>query len=202
MNDSKRKKLPDEWKLEKLGNIFMTDNQQIDKSDPLFNTFAFIGMDNIESNTRRFVLSDNIKQGGDSTCFLFDDRHVLYGKLRPYLNKIYLPEKQGRCSMELLPLKPQEGFTREFIAFILQSEKVISHVVKHSKGGRMPRANMDKLMRLTIAIPSSCEERKSLTCELERKMTEIEKMRNALDKQLEAIKALPGAVLREVFDFE
>ena len=55
---------------------------------------------------------------------------------------------------------------------------------------------------LRIPIPPTLDDQIAIATELERKMAEIEKMRQAVDKQLNAINAMPGAVLREVFDFE
>jgi type I restriction enzyme S subunit len=192
--------LPAGWRWEALENLFTIDNMQIDSSNPLFSVLPFIGMDNIESNTRRFIPNENNGQNGDSACFLFNDKHVLYGKLRPYLNKVYLPDKPGRCSMELLPLQPKDGFTREFIALILQSERFVAYAVRHSKGGRMPRANTDKLLKLRVAIPVASGECRAIASGLEPKLAEIVKISQYADRELEAIEALPGAIVREVFD--
>lgn len=191
--------LPEGWRWELLENLFTIEKQQIDSSNPSFYTIPFIGMENIESNTRKFIPNGNTEESGDSTCLLFDNKHVLYGKLRPYLNKVYLPDKKGRCSTELIPLIPKNGFSRSFIASVLQSEIVVNYAVKHSTGGRMPRADMEKLKILKFPLPSNSN---TSAAELERKMAELEKARQAAERQLEAIRMLPGAILREVFDIE
>ncbi|MDP3104546.1 MAG: restriction endonuclease subunit S [Candidatus Methanoperedens sp.] len=191
--------LPEGWKWEELGNLFTIEKQQINPFDESFYSLRFIGMENIESNTRKFIPNGNKEESGDSTCLLFDNKHVLYGKLRPYLNKVYLPDKKGRCSTELIPLIPKNGFSRSFIASVLQSEIVVTYAVKHSTGGRMPRADMEKLIKLKVPLPSNSN---TSAAELDRKMAELEKARQAAERQLEAIKMLPGAILREVFDFE
>lgn len=191
--------LPEGWRWEELGNLFKIEKQQIDPFDESFYSLRFIGMENIESNTRKFIPNGNTEESGDSTCLLFDNKHVLYGKLRPYLNKVYLPDKKGRCSTELIPLIPKNDFSRSFIASVLQSEIVVNYAVKHSTGGRMPRADMEKLKKLKVPLPSNSN---TSAAELERKMAELEKARQAAQRQVEAIEALPGAILREVFDFE
>lgn len=197
----KEEKLPEGWQWIELDDIFAVEKKQIDTNNPSFFVFPFIGMENIESNTRKFVPTLNDNGIGESSCYLFDERHVLYGKLRPYLNKVYLPHKPGRCAMELLPLKPKNGFTREFVASLLQTKIVIDYAVKHSTGGRMPRANINKLRKLIISIPSTHDGRVLIADKINFKMGEIEKTRLAIEKQLDAIEAMPGAILREVFDF-
>lgn len=194
-------KLPEGWKWESLDNLFTIDKQQIDRTSPLFPKLPFIGLENIESNTRKYIPSDTTEESSQSTCFLFDETHVLYGKLRPYLNKVYLPNKPGRCSMELLPLRPKNGYSRDFIGAVLQSGMVLDYAVKHSTGIRMPRADMNKLVKFKVPIPISPEGQNFISDELNRKMERIEKMRRVADRQLEAIEALPEAYLREVFEF-
>lgn len=197
----KEEKLQEGWKWIELDILFTVEKNQIDTTNPLFFTLPFIGMENIESNTRKFVPTLNSNGIGESSCFVFDESHILYGKLRPYLNKVYLPHKPGRCAMELLPLKPKDGFTREFVASILQTKIVIEHAVKHSTGGRMPRANINKLRKLKISIPSDHDARVLIADKIKIKMDGIEKTELAIEKQLEAIEALQGAILREVFNF-
>lgn len=202
MSGNKTKKLPEGWGWVELNSLFTIDKQQIDKSNTLFNSLQFIGLENIESDTRKYIPSEENEENGGSTCFLFNNKHVLYGKLRPYLNKVYLPDDVGRCSMELLPLLPKNGYSRDFIAAVVQSEIVIAFAVKHSTGGRMPRANMNKINKLKVPIPSSSDECNCIGNYLSIRFAELNRMRQAAEQQLEAIEALPGAVLREVFDFE
>jgi len=70
------------------------------------------------------------------------------GNLDRILNKVYLPDKKGRCSTELIPLIPKNDFSRSFIASVLQSEIVVTYAVKHSTGGRMPRADYGKIKKI------------------------------------------------------
>jgi type I restriction enzyme S subunit len=202
MSSDKKRKLPEGWRWEELGNLFTIEKQQINPFDESFYLLRFIGMENIESNTRKFIPNGNTEESGDSTCLLFDNKHVLYGKLRPYLNKVYLPDKKGRCSTELIPLIPKNGFSRSFIASVLQSEIVVNYAVKHSTGGRMPRADMDKLRKFMVPIPSNPNDQLAIASDLERRMAHVEKMRGAALRQKEAIAAMQGSILREVFSYE
>ena len=46
-----------------------------------------------------------LKDAGTST-FIFDERNVLYSKLRPFLNKVICPDSIGVATTELVPLRP------------------------------------------------------------------------------------------------
>ncbi len=112
----------------------------------------YIGLEHVESNTGD-IITFEAYEAIEGTCFLHDHRHVLYGKLRPYLNKVALPTVQGRCSMELVPLLPKEYVDRKYLAAVLRHPTTINYIMARATGARMPRADMDILLDYEIAIP-------------------------------------------------
>jgi type I restriction enzyme S subunit len=192
--------LPKGWKWEKIGNIFEEEKNQVQPYEEDFKTLPFIGLENIVSHTREYT--DEEYNPPSSTCFKFDESNVLYGKLRPYLNKVYLPSSPGKSSMELIPLKTKNKYSRSFLAAILQSEMVIGNTVKFSTGGRMPRADLTKLKKLEAAIPVAYDKCNQIGNLIDKKIKEIVLLKKRVCTQLEAIEAMPAAILREVFDFK
>lgn len=197
---SDKNRISSGWKRISLNDLFEVDKQQIDVSADDFGRLPFIGMENIESHSMSYVDAPSTTiDEGSGMCFRFDDRHVLYGKLRPYLNKVFLPMSPGRCSMELLPLLPKAGFSREFVALVIQLPMVIEYAVKHSTGGRMPRANIAKLLKLEVPIPSKMEERTKLVDIFAKRISQMRGMRQAAAREKEAIMGMQTAILKEVF---
>lgn len=192
--------LPKGWKWEKLEKIFEEVKNQVQPYEDEFKTLPFVGLENVLSNTREYT--DEEYNPPASTCFKFDETNILYGKLRPYLNKVFLPSNKGKSSMELIPLKTKNNYSREFLAAVLQSEAVIGDTVKFSTGGRMPRADLKKLKKLEIAIPSDINVCNQLGLTVSNKIKEFIELNKNANKQLEAIEALPAAILREVFEFK
>jgi restriction endonuclease S subunit len=193
-------KLLEGWKWESIGNMLEEYKVLVQPFEKEFEFLPFIGLENITSNSREYA--DDEYNPPESTCFRFNKNTLLFGKLRPYLNKIYLPDSEGKSSMELIPLKPKSNFTREFIAAVLQSEAVIGNTVRFSTGSRMPRANLNKLKNLKVAIPVNpmeCNEIGNLVTD---GINKINKLENKAKFQLESIEALPAAILREVFEFK
>jgi type I restriction enzyme, S subunit len=74
-----------------------------------------------------------------STKNRFDSGDVLYGKLRPYLNKVILAEEPGFCTTEILPLKPIEGVLSRYLFYWLKHHTFADYVEKVSHGLNMPR---------------------------------------------------------------
>jgi type I restriction enzyme S subunit len=191
------RQLPPDWQWVELGSLFEEERGQVQTGDADFDSLAFVGLENIESHTRRFILESPAK--AESTCFRFDRSHVLYGKLRPYLDKVYVPNSPGKCCMEILPLKPAAGVSRAFLAAALQSKQVIGCAVKYSTGGRMPRADIRKLKHLCIPVPREEAARETLAAELQRKLSKVESMRQAAGRQADALGVAEQALLRDVF---
>ena len=113
-----------------------------------------LNLDMIESNTGRIIdykytSSDNI---GSSTC-CFDASHVLYSKLRPYLNKVVLPRQFGVATSELLALRPNSSLNRIFLANLLRGDFFVRFISEKVSGAKMPRVAMDIFWAFPCIIP-------------------------------------------------
>lgn len=138
------------WPKARLSEVCSFDRQMTDnQSDP------YIGMEDVESETG--IISETVLKGensvGSSTAYRFSDKHILYGRLRPYLNKIALPSFSGRCSTELIPIRPNDLVLREYLAFILRSEKSVSYAMNTYIGARMPRTDLRAFSDFELPLP-------------------------------------------------
>ena len=122
----------------------------------------YVGVEHVESMSGTILPLDQGSRVGDgkSNTFLFDTRHVLYGKLRPYLNKVALPDFEGRCSTELVPLLPQASVDRSYLAYLLRRPETVSYVMASVTGARMPRTDMKVLMSMPVPLPPIEEQRR------------------------------------------
>ena len=92
-----------------LAELCEMDRRNVRPNDPLANELPFVGVENVTRDTGFLNFAANSRVGnGKSTAFRFDERHVLYSKLRPYLNKVAMPDFAGKCSTQLVPLLPRE----------------------------------------------------------------------------------------------
>ena len=82
-----------DWPMVELDTI-CAQERRIASSKTEFG-LPYVGLENVESGTGRLLLESSSSQEAISTSFVFTPRHVLYGKLRPYLNKVALPRFRG-----------------------------------------------------------------------------------------------------------
>lgn len=90
------------------------------------------------------------------STFAFDEGHVLYSKLRPYLNKVVRPDEPGIATSELVPLRPRpEVLNADFLKFYLRSDRFVGFANQVVAGAKMPRMIMDKfwLHEIPLAPP-------------------------------------------------
>ena len=130
-----------------LADLCDMDRRNVRPGDPLADELPFVGVETVTRDTGFLNFDANSRIGnGKSTAFRFDERHVLYGKLAPYLNKVATPDFPGRCSTELVPLLPCDGVDRDFLAHMLRRPETVKFAVESANGTRMPRVDMKFLM--------------------------------------------------------
>jgi type I restriction enzyme S subunit len=131
-----------------------------------------------------------------SSSFHFNKSHVLFGRLRPYLRKVLVPDFTGQCSTEIFCIKPEDNVIREFLAYWLLEQKISSKIEATSTGARMPRANMNALLEFDFPIPS-IKEQKKITSKLDLTFAKISKAKNTLAKSKYNYFCLKSAILSQ-----
>ncbi len=137
------------------------DRQHVRLNESGAANVPFVGLEHVAAGNGRIDFNADSRVGGRrSASFRFDARHVLYGKLRPYLSKVATPDFSGYCSTELIPLLPREGVDRYFLAYILRRRDTVDYVMGAATGSRMPRADMKVLMSMRVPLPPLDEQRR------------------------------------------
>lgn len=193
--------LPDGWRWVRLGEVCRQDHTIIDPKSPSSAKLIYLGLEHIESNTGRILREpvEHITDEIQSITFLFDNRHVLYGKLRPYLNKVALPDFRGRCTTELIPILPLK-VDREYLAWVLRRQETVNATMEQKTGSRMPRTNMDNLFTFEIPLPPLPEQQR-IAARLNEQMAAVAKAHRAAEEQLRAARELSAAYLIETVDY-
>ena len=121
-----------------------------------------LGLDQIESHTGRVLakLRRPMAEAGSST-FAFDESNILYSKLRPYLNKVVLPDEPGIATSELIPLRPRlDVVVPAYLAYYLRSSQFVSFASQFVTGAKMPRVILSKFRGHHVPLPPLSEQRR------------------------------------------
>jgi type I restriction enzyme, S subunit len=142
------------WRTVRLRDICTIDKQQ-----GMHTNLPYVGLEDIESSTGRFIGSLENRTAQSST-FRFTGQHVLYGRLRPYLNKTMAPDFEGHCSTEIFPLLPRAGLNRRFLQYWLMQQRIVDLFNQTCTGARMPRANVEAALCFPLRVPSDQEQQR------------------------------------------
>ncbi|WP_432650499.1 restriction endonuclease subunit S [Huintestinicola sp.] len=154
-----------------------------------------LNLDMVEPNTGRIIEYFYVDRSevGNSTS-AFDEGNVLYSKLRPYLNKVVIPNCKGYATTELVPLRPNSSLNREFLAFLLRSDSFVSYINEKVAGAKMPRVSMGDFREFKCILPPL-----NLQTQFANFVKQTDKSKNAVKKSLEKLETLKKALMQEYF---
>lgn len=187
--------LPKGWKKKSLGDIAKRKAVKALPKD--FPDAKFIGMDCIEANALKpSFLHDfkNFKSAGN----YFEKGQVLYGRMRPYLNKVYRAEFNGTCSGEFITLQCTEEFNPDLLKYILHSRGFVSFA-NHKTSGDRPRISYEEISDFPIAV-APIKEQEQIVSELESKLTVCDKIEETITTSLQQAEMLKQSILKKAFE--
>lgn len=148
--------LPIGWALTSLGEIVTL---RAEKADPAtVPDQPFIGLDGIEPHTSEII---NVGKAADvkSAVACFEEGDVLYSRLRPYLNKVTIPNFSGVASAEIYVLQPTGATDAELVRRRIMTGEFLEFAALLDKGDR-PRVSYKDISTFPIALPPKAEQRR------------------------------------------
>jgi type I restriction enzyme S subunit len=115
----------------------------------------YVALDSIEKVTGKITTLYNVDKGElKSNKFWFDNSYILYGKLRPYLNKVALPDFEGVCSTDIIPIQPiHNKSNRLFITSLLRHNSFVAFADERSSGANLPRISPTEIEKYSTINP-------------------------------------------------
>jgi len=181
---SSNQRLNNRFETVPLARVVQESKTAIEPSTLRDRDFFYVGLENVESITGDplsiiRVSSESVR----SRSKLFKSGDVLYGRLRPYLRKVFLaPDPlDGLCSTEFVVLRALEGvILPTFLREVLASEAVTEIVSRLQAGSALPRVSSKDLLKVEIPLPP-LDVQSSIAAEAER----LHEKRRALLKEAE-----------------
>lgn len=154
-----------------------------------------LNLDMIEAKTGRILDYVFIKKEDvGSSTYAFDDNNVLYSKLRPYLNKVVLPDRKGYATSELLPLRPEKCLNKIFLAGLLRSNSFVKFISEKVSGAKMPRVVTKDFNKFNCIIPPL-----DLQQQFADFVKDVETQKVTIKQSLEKMEILKKSLMQEYF---
>ncbi len=180
------------WVVKPLGEVC-----SFDKLQGIHRNLPYVGLEHIASHTAQFIGSID-PFAVKSATFRFSSQHVLYGRLRPYLNKALAPDFEGHCSTEIFPLKPKPELSREYLLYWLLADETTEKINATCTGARMPRADMNEVLSFEFPLPPLPEQHRIVAI-LDEAFDGIATAKANAEKNLQNARALFESHLQSVF---
>lgn len=115
----------------------------------------YIPLESIEKQTGNILNIDKVAKGNiKSSKFYFTKDYILYGKLRPYLNKVATPDFSGVCSTDIIPIKPiKEKTNKFFIVQNMRSSGFVAFCSERTSGANLPRISPKEVEKFQVINP-------------------------------------------------
>ncbi|MCH4168675.1 MAG: restriction endonuclease subunit S [Streptococcaceae bacterium] len=189
--------LPEGWEWTNIGSISLISSFESTKGQEIPIGSWVVELEDIEKETGQLLKRTTAQSSNDykSNKYRFNSGTVLYGKLRPYLQKVILADRKGFCTTEIFPVKLSSGFIPELLYHLLFSKRIIEEINTSTYGVNLPRVNPTFFKSLMIPLPPFQEQQRIID-EINLGLVEL---RN-IDKNQSDLKSLATQLKEKVLD--
>lgn len=185
-------KMPNKWKVDRIKDVVSLRNTKTDEKDEIEN---YIELEDMDQKTGR-LLSMRNTIGVESDVIVFEKGDVLFGKLRPYLEKHHYAEFNGRCTGEIFAFKP-ERIEGKYFYYCVASPWFISRCDVLSYGAKMPRVNWPtQIAVMDMPIPSY-DEQAEIAKFLDKEIKGIFSLMDNLKQQIDVLDGYRNSLIHE-----
>ena len=191
MNAADTEELPEGWARAALCELVKPSSEKVEPSE--WPEATYLSLEHIEPQTSA-ILGRGRGSDVNSTKAVFHAGDVLYGKLRPYLNKVVVPDFDGICSTDILVFRPQPWLDPRFLKYFLSTPAVVEFANHNSTGVQLPRIGFGALGTLELSLPPLAEQRR-IVAAVEAVLAKVNAARERLNRVPAILKRFRQAVL-------
>ncbi|MXW52182.1 MAG: hypothetical protein F4X81_14980 [Gammaproteobacteria bacterium] len=145
------------WPTGALDSVAILDRQSIHPADAEPAT-PYLGLEHLDGDGAINCAQTIGSAGPKSNKFQFSDRHLLFGRLRPYLRKIARPAFSGVCSTDIIPILPKSGMSRDYLFYFLRTPGSVNLATSRCTGANLPRLSPKQLASFRVPLPPLAEQ--------------------------------------------
>lgn len=188
--------VPENWVWVRLGAVCYASKE---KSNDFSNEIKYIGLEHLEKDKGivGFSSADKVK----STKNAFQEGQILYGRLRPYLNKHDIASFSGVCSTDILVLEASVLVANVLVDKFFNLPFFIEYVVANSKGINLPRVSEKTILNTTFPLPPLSEQQRIVE-RIEELFAKLDEAKERLQEVANSFAVRKAAILHKAFTGE
>ncbi|MES9771677.1 restriction endonuclease subunit S [Priestia megaterium] len=185
-------KIPENWVWSKLEYVFEQIKQQV---QPI-GSEKYIGLEHMKKGGG--ILEVGNTEGVKSKKVVFKKNDVLYGKLRPYLNKHAYVGFDGVASTDILVYRNKNIITNKLLNMYVGLPHVLQFANENSSGINLPRVSPKSMNEMPFPLPP-LNEQKRIAEKVERLLDKVEEAQQLIEEAKEAFELRRAAILDKAF---
>jgi len=189
-----------EWRRVTLGDILTLRKDVVHPRNKPCGRATFVGLEHVESGTGTRLGAIEFEMAnltGRKPRFFAGD--IVYGYLRPYLNKVWLADSNGLCSVDqYVFMVAARQADAGFVAWFMRSSQYLERAPVGITPGQLPRIRTQEVAQVPLSLPPLPVQR-ALAARLQAEIAAATEIRTALEAKLATLDRLPAALLRQVF---
>ena len=195
--DTDQSALPNDWKWVMLGDVVSLSSE---KYQPKGESQYYVGLEHIEKHSG--LIAEHAQVEPISTVKnMFRPGEILYGKLRPYLNKVALVNRDGVCSTDILVLRTREIAEPKFIHYFMLRDEFVNNMSANSMGVNLPRVPTKYILACPVPLPPLAEQQR-IVARVEELLSEVDAGVTEVETALKRLKTYRQAVLHHFLSNE
>jgi type I restriction enzyme S subunit len=187
--------LPSTWALTSLGAV--VDYGSTTKSEPsqISSEDWVLELEDIEKDSSRLLQRITFGQRqSKSTKSRFQSGDLLYGKLRPYLNKVLIADRAGYCTTEIVPIRTGPHLDNRYLFYWLKHPAFLKYVEAKSHGMNMPRLGTDTAKAAPFVLAPRSEQTR-IADQLDKLLARVQACNDRIDQVPSTLKRFRQSVL-------
>ncbi len=188
--------LPEGWSEVELGEVWRESRARVRPA--AIGPTNYIGLEHVEGGTNRITghrSSEEVK----STVATFCSGDVLYGRLRPYLNKVIRPPESGVASTEFLVFKESSALANALLMHLLSSSGLVAYASANSAGVNLPRVSAQRLGKYRFPLAPLPEQHR-IVARIESLFAKLDEGVAALKRAEANLEQLRASVLKSAVE--
>lgn len=193
-------RLPNTWKWMRLGEVTnYGTSDKVNPKDVTINTWV-LELEDVEKTSSRLLAKVRFNERNfKSSKNVFSNGDVIYGKLRPYLDKVIVADEDGVCTTEMIPVKAHACITSKFLRIVMKSPYFISYANESTHGMNLPRMGTVKARMALIPLLSE-EEQNRIVAKVDELMTLCDQLEQQQEDSISAHQTLVKTLLDALVD--
>jgi type I restriction enzyme, S subunit len=183
--------VPSGWAELKLNQVVVVSREKAFSDDAP--NLLYIGLEHIQRDTHR-IIAHGLASQAQSVKNRFRSGDLLYGRLRPNLNKAVIAPSHGICSTDLVVFRSTPLLDVRFLMEILGSPRFIQYAISKSKGVNLPRISIADILSYSALIPPHPEQLRIIS-QLESQYSAIYSAESTVEKTASAVPKISRQVI-------